>query len=264
MTSTAPDSAAKSSAHDGRTPTCATLDAREVAEFARLASEWWSPKGKFRLLHRIGPARMEFIKGEIVARFGRDPQAPKPFADLRVLDIGCGGGIVAEPMARLGAIVTGIDPGAETVAAARAHAEASHLPIDYRAARVEDLAENNETFDVVLCLEVVEHVPDVAAFLTECAKLVRPGGLLVLSTLNRTLRSYVLAIAAAEYVLRWIPPGTHQWARFVTPLELERYLATAGLKLSCVTGLVYDPLKDIWRLDADARVNYLAAATRPA
>jgi 2-polyprenyl-6-hydroxyphenyl methylase/3-demethylubiquinone-9 3-methyltransferase len=245
-------------------PRDATLDASEVRRFGDLAAEWWDPKGKFRPLHKLGPARLAFIRQEIVRHFARAHGGLRPFDGLSVLDIGCGGGLVSEPVARLGATVTGIDPAPENIAAARAHAASQVLAIDYRACRVEDLVAEGRTFDCVLCLEVVEHVPDVAAFLSECAKLVRPGGLMILSTINRTVKAYALAIVGAEYILRWLPVGTHQWERFVTPDELARHAAAAGLAISHREGLVYNPLTDAWSLSADLDVNYMASAGRPA
>ena len=245
-------------------PRDATLDASEVRRFGDLAAEWWDPKGKFRPLHKLGPARLAFIRQEIVRHFARPPGGLRPFQGLSVLDIGCGGGLVSEPVARLGATVTGIDPAPENIAAASAHAASQVLAIDYRACRVEDLVADGRTFDCVLCLEVVEHVPDVAAFLSECAKLVRPGGLMILSTINRTVKAYALAIVGAEYILRWLPVGTHQWERFVTPDELARHAAAAGLAISHREGLVYNPLTDAWSLSADLDVNYMASAGRPA
>jgi 2-polyprenyl-6-hydroxyphenyl methylase/3-demethylubiquinone-9 3-methyltransferase len=237
-----------------------TLDAAEVAKFAALASDWWDPDGKFRALHRLGPARLTFIRDRLARHFGGPGSALRPLAGLRILDVGCGGGLVCEPLARMGADVTGIDPARENVPAAQAHARAHGLAIAYRAATVEELVAAGELFDAVLCLEVLEHVPDPGAFIALCARLMPPEGLLVLSTINRTAKSYALAIVAAEYVLGWVPRGTHQWERFVTPEELGRYVTGAGLALVGVEGLVYDPLRDTWKLAPDCGVNYLAAA----
>jgi 2-polyprenyl-6-hydroxyphenyl methylase/3-demethylubiquinone-9 3-methyltransferase len=245
-------------------PETATLDDAEVRRFAALAAEWWDPNGKFRPLHKLGPARLSFVRQEIVRHFARTSGGLRPFDGLSILDIGCGGGLVSEPVARLGATVTGIDPAAENIEAARRHAEGQGLTIDYRSALVEDLVAEGRTFDCVLCLEVVEHVPDVGAFLTTCAKLVRPGGLMILSTINRTLKAYALAIVGAEYILRWLPVGTHQWERFVTPDELARHAEVAGLVSSAREGLVYNPLTDAWSLSQDLDVNYMASAARPA
>jgi 2-polyprenyl-6-hydroxyphenyl methylase/3-demethylubiquinone-9 3-methyltransferase len=206
-----------------------TLDESEVRRFGALAAEWWDPNGKFRPLHKLGPARLAFIRQEIVRHFERPAGGLRPFAGLSVLDIGCGGGLVSEPVARLGAAVMGIDPATENIEAARRHAVDQNLAVDYRACRVEDLVAEERTFDCVLCLEVIEHVPDVPAFLAECARLVRPGGLMILSTINRTVKAYALAIVGAEYILRWLPVGTHQWERFVTPDEFRRHAEAAGL-----------------------------------
>jgi len=241
----------------------ATLDQAEVDRFTRFASEWWDANGKFRTLHLIGPARLTFLRDEMVRHFGRTGGTPRPLDGLAILDIGCGGGLVCEPMARLGAIVTGIDPAADNIEAARRHAAGQGLAIDYRPVRVEDLVAEGCLFDAVACLEVVEHVPDVGAFLTTCAALVRPGGLMLLSTINRTLKAYLLAIIGAEYVLRWLPMGTHQWERFVTPDELGHHLVAAGLRVPVSKGLVYSPLSDSWSLSADTDVNYLASAAKP-
>jgi 2-polyprenyl-6-hydroxyphenyl methylase/3-demethylubiquinone-9 3-methyltransferase len=240
-----------------------TLDREEVDRFARLASEWWDAGGKFRALHKIGPARLTFLRDEMVRHFGLAAGGLRPLAGLRVLDVGCGGGLISEPLARLGARVTGLDPAPETIEAARRHAAGQGLDIDYRAGRVEDLgATEAGAFDAVVCLEVVEHVPDPAAFLAACAGLLRPGGLMLLSTLNRTMKAYLLAIVGAEYVLRWLPVGTHQWERFVTPGELGRYLAAAGLGAPVLKGLVYNPFADAWSLGGDTDVNYMAAAAK--
>jgi 2-polyprenyl-6-hydroxyphenyl methylase/3-demethylubiquinone-9 3-methyltransferase len=243
----------------------ATLDPAEIERFARAAAEWWDTGGKFRTLHQIGPARMTFLRDRLLQHFGRPPgdrPAGKPLAGLSILDIGCGGGLVCEPLARLGADVTGIDPALESIEAARRHAEAQGLAIAYRIARVEDLAAEGRAFDAVSCLEVVEHVPDVGAFLKTCASLVRPGGLMLLSTINRTAKAYLLAILGAEYVLRWLPVGTHQWERFVTPGELAGHLRAAGLGAPIYRGLVYSPLADTWSLSDDIDVNYFASAPK--
>ena len=240
-----------------------TLDTEEIDRFARLASEWWDPRGKFRALHRIGPARLGFLRDGMLRHFGRSQGGMRPLEGLRVLDVGCGGGLICEPLARLGGSVTGLDPAMENIEAATRHAGGQGLEIDYRTGRVEDLEAAGQTFDAVVCLEVLEHVPDPGAFLKSCAALVRPGGLMLLSTLNRTIKAYLLAIVGGEYVLRWLPVGTHQWDRFITPDELARYLRAAGLSPPVVRGLVYSPLADTWSLGADTDVNYLASAAKP-
>ena len=239
-----------------------TLDREEVARFARLSGEWWDERGPFRQLHRINPVRLAYIRDQLCRRFGRDPKQAASLADLRVLDIGCGGGLVCEPLARLGAQVTGIDPAAENIDAARAHASAGGLDIAYEAATAEELVGRGQSYDAVLLLEVVEHVPNVPAFIKSVAPLVKPGGVMILSTLNRTLKAYALAIVGAEYILRWLPVGTHQWERFVKPEELASALSAAGLKLTGTEGLIYDPFADEWRLSSDTDVNYFASATR--
>ncbi len=244
-------------------PVPPNVDQAEVDRFRRIASEWWSTTGKFAPLHKLGPARLQFIRDRLVAHFQRPLGGLKPLDGLTVLDIGCGGGLVSEPVTRMGARVMGIDPGAENVEAARTHAADQGLAIDYRITTVETLAAEGRQFDVVLCLEVVEHVPNPAAFIELCASLVRPGGMMIASTINRTMKAYALAIVGAEYVLRWLPVGTHQWERFVTPDELSGHLRAAGLEAVHVAGMVYNPLVDRWSLAADTDVNYLAAAAKP-
>ena len=243
-------------------PQTRTFDPVEVDRFRRIASEWWDPKGKFAPLHKLGPARLQFIRDRQIAHFERTGTSLRPLDGLTVLDIGCGGGLISEPVSRMGARVTGIDPGPENVEAARRHAAEQGLTVDYRVATVEALAETGVTFDTVLCLEVIEHVPDPGAFLGVCAGLVRPGGLMIVSTINRTVKAYLLAIVGAEYVLRWLPAGTHQWERFVTPDELARHLAAAGLARLHTEGMVYGPLSDRWTLSPDTDVNYLVAAAK--
>lgn len=243
----------------------ANLDPAEVARFAALAKEWWDPRGKFKPLHKLGPARLEFVRDQVLSHFARPSGGLRPFAGLRMLDVGCGGGLVSEPLARLGANVTGIEPADDNIAAARAHAVDSGLAIDYRAISAETLAAEGAQFEVVVCLEVIEHVPNPAAFVATLSRLTRPGGLVLLSTLNRTLKAYALAIIGAEYVLRWLPIGTHQWDRFITPAELQDMVRTAGLAHPALAGLVYNPLTDQWSLShSDTDVNYLLAASKPA
>jgi 2-polyprenyl-6-hydroxyphenyl methylase / 3-demethylubiquinone-9 3-methyltransferase len=239
-----------------------TIDHEEVARFAKLAGEWWDAHGPFRPLHQINPVRLTYIRDQLCRHFGRDPTAAPSLSGLAVLDIGCGGGLVSEPLARLGAQVTGIDPAPETIEAAKAHAKGAGLKITYKATTAEALADQDKTFDAVLLLEVIEHVRDVPAFLARVAPLVKPGGVMILSTLNRTLKAYALAIVGAEFILRWVPVGTHQWERFVRPEELKAALRGARLNLTDTMGMVYNPLADEWSLSADTDVNYFATATR--
>jgi 2-polyprenyl-6-hydroxyphenyl methylase/3-demethylubiquinone-9 3-methyltransferase len=239
-----------------------TLEPDEVTRFAKLARDWWDANGPFKPLHRINPTRLTYIRDQLCRRFARDKKTAASLAGLSVLDIGCGGGLVAEPLTRLGAEVTGIDPALETIEAAKAHAKGARLDITYRAATAEQLAAEGLSFDVVLLLEVVEHVLDVPQFLKQVSPLVKPGGLMIMSTLNRTLKAYALVIIGAELILRWLPPGTHNWARFVTPDELRSALRGAGLAPTDVTGMVYNPLADEWRLARDSDVNYFATAVR--
>lgn len=241
-----------------------TVDDAEVARFSAMAAEWWDPAGKFRPLHKFNPVRLAYIKEQVSARFDRDAKAPDAFAGLRILDIGCGGGLLCEPMARLGAAVTGADASATNIEVARIHAETSGLAIDYRATTAEALAEADERFDVVLNMEVVEHVADVPLYLEACARLVKPGGLMFMATINRTLKAYALAIVGAEYVLRWLPVGTHNFDKLVRPDELEGPLSAAGLEVIDRSGVSYNPLADSWRRSSDMDVNYMMLFSRPA
>ena len=240
-----------------------TVDEAELARFAALAGEWWDPRGKMAPLHKFNPLRLGYIRDAACRRFGRDAKRLDCLAGLRFLDIGCGGGILSEPLARLGAEVVGADPAQENVAAARLHAAENGIAVDYRATTAEALAEVEERFDVVLAMEVVEHVADLNLFVELTAGMVKPGGLMIAATINRTLKSFALAIVGAEYILRWLPRGTHQWDKFVTPNELEIALARGGLTPLDETGVVYNPLADRWRLSSDMDVNYIMTAERP-
>lgn len=241
-----------------------SVDKIEVERFAAMAGDWWNPLGKFRPLHQINPVRLAYIREQILSHGGIDGRAIKPFAGLTILDVGCGGGLVCEPLARLGARVTGLDPAEENIAVARAHAREQGLAIDYLAGTTWDLAARGPVFDHVAALEVVEHVPDVAAFLRSCAALLKPGGLLLLSTLNRTAKSYALGIVVAEHIFGWLPRGTHQWERFVTPDELSGFLRDIGLEPQGARGMVFSPIGGNWKLSDDCDVNYLMAARKPA
>ncbi len=237
-----------------------SVDPDEVAKFTRLAAEWWDPNGKFRPLHQFNPVRLGFIRATAAAHFARDEKSLKPFQGLDLLDIGCGGGLLSEPMARIGFTVLGVDPSEKNVKTASAHAAGTGLPLDYRAATAEALAEEEARFDVILNMEVVEHVADLGGFLRACGALLKPGGFMLVATLNRTLKSLALAKIGAEYVLRWLPAGTHDWNRFVTPAELERLLEDAGLRVTRVQGVSFDPLRWEWRLSPDTDVNYMMVA----
>jgi 2-polyprenyl-6-hydroxyphenyl methylase/3-demethylubiquinone-9 3-methyltransferase len=242
----------------------ASIDEREIAKFSAMAAEWWDPKGSMKPLHRQNPARMSFLRDRVSTHFGLDPKAPDPFSGLTVLDVGCGGGLISEPLARLGAKVTGIDAAAPSIEAARAHAREGGLDIDYRNVTAEALLDSGETFDLVVSLEVIEHVADPQAFVTTLAGLVRPGGAMALSTLNRTRKAFLMAIVGAEYVLRWLPRGTHDWRKFLRPSEIAGMLRREGLQLEGTAGLVYNPLTESWRLDPrDLDVNYMLFAARP-
>ena len=240
-----------------------SVDPAEVAKFEAMAAEWWDVTGKFRPLHMMNPVRLDYITRQIAAEFGRDLAAARPFAGLRLLDIGCGGGLLAEPMARLGASVVGADAAARNIPVARLHAEQAGLAIDYRHATAEALAGAGEAFDVVLAMEIVEHVADPQGFVATCHDLLKPGGLMVISTLNRTTKSFLAAIIGAEWVMRWLPKGTHDWARFIQPDELYRLIRTGGLAPVDRKGFVFNPVSWQWSIsDRDLSVNYVAAALR--
>ena len=248
---------------DSETLSDATVDAAEVARFAALSAEWWDPRGRMGMLHRFNPVRLAFVKSAACRRFDRDDKRLDALAELRILDIGCGGGILCEPLARLGAAVTGVDPAVGNIEAAKLHAGEQELTIDYRATTAEALAGASERFDVVLAMEVVEHVADLALFVRLCAEMVRPGGIMVVATINRTLKSFALAIVGAEYVLQWLPRGTHQWGKFVTPTELTDAIEQHGMMLLDETGVIYDLIADRWRLSSDMDVNYMVVAEKP-
>ena len=241
-----------------------TVDTDEVARFSALAADWWDASGPMAPLHRLNPVRLAWIKAEVTATFGRDPKGADAYAGLRMLDVGCGAGLVAEPFRRLGGKIVAIDPSEENIAVARLHAAEAGLAIDYRATTAEELSEAGARFDVVTALEVVEHVTDVPAFIGACAAMVKPGGLLIVATINRTAKAFALAIVGAEYLLRWLPRGTHRYDRLVTPKELEAAFADAGLSVAAETGIMYVPIADTWRQTADMDVNYMMAAERPA
>lgn len=241
----------------------ASVDPSEIEKFSKIAAEWWDPRGKFAPLHKFNPVRLGFIRNAACARFERDQAARAPFSGLKLLDVGCGGGLVAEPMARLGAAVTGIDASARNIAVAALHARQSGLSIDYRAASLETLAaDGGGGFDIVLNLEAVEHAADPDAFLALSAGMVRPGGLMVVATINRTAKAFLLAKIGAEYVLGWLPRGTHDPRKFVKPEEATRALAGAELAVTEQIGVSYNPLMDAWRLTGDMDVNYMLAAVK--
>ncbi len=241
-----------------------TVDPAEIAKFEAMAAEWWDPTGKFKPLHMLNPCRLDYITAQIAAEFDRDLREPAPFQGLRILDIGCGGGLLSEPMARLGADVVGADAAAGNIPVARIHAEQSGLTIDYRHTTAEALADSGEPFDVVLNMEVVEHVAAPLDYLTACRRLLKPGGLHLCSTINRNPKSFLVAIIGAEHVMRWLPKGTHEWAKFITPSELETLLEQAGLDVVDKKGFVFNPVAWSWRLsDRDLSVNYVTASLAP-
>ena len=241
-----------------------SVDAAEVEKFSRIAAEWWDPKGKFAPLHRFNPVRLDFIAQTAAARFGRDRRIVRPFEGLRLLDIGCGGGLLSEPMARLGFEVIGVDASAKNIGVASAHAAEAGLDIAYRNTTVETLlAEAGEGYDVVLNMEVVEHVPDPGRFLRDASRLIRPGGLMVVATLNRTLKALATAKIGAEYVLGWLPRGAHDWKKFLTPEEVRLFLSSEPVAVKGPYGVAFNPLNGRWSLSTDAGVNYMMTVERP-
>ncbi|MFL6818973.1 MAG: bifunctional 2-polyprenyl-6-hydroxyphenol methylase/3-demethylubiquinol 3-O-methyltransferase UbiG [Bradyrhizobium sp.] len=236
-----------------------TVDPAEVAKFSRLSDEWWDPNGKMAPLHKINPLRLSYIRDAACRKFDRNAKSLSCLSGLRIVDIGCGAGLLCEPFTRLGAQVIGIDPSATNIAAARLHADKGHLSIDYRCTSVEQM-DVRERFDIVLAMEVVEHVSDVSKFLNRCAAMLKPGGMMVISTINRNWKSFALAIVGAEYILRWLPRGTHQWEKFVTPDELAHHLDSNRLAITDQTGVVYSPFADRWSLSSDMDVNYMVVA----
>lgn len=241
-----------------------TIDPAEVAKFEAMAAEWWDPNGKFKPLHMLNPCRLDYITSQIAAEFDRDLTDDKPFSGLRILDIGCGGGLLSEPMARLGADVVGADAAERNIPVAQVHAEQSGLTIDYRHTSAEALAAAGEQFDAVLNMEVVEHVADPLSYLTACQQLLKPGGLHICSTINRNAKSFAMAIVGAEYVMRWLPKGTHEWKKFITPDELYGLLQQAGLTPVDRKGFVFNPVTWSWSLSSrDLSVNYVTASTKP-
>ncbi|MEA2951948.1 MAG: 2-polyprenyl-6-hydroxyphenyl methylase / 3-demethylubiquinone-9 3-methyltransferase [Alphaproteobacteria bacterium] len=239
-----------------------TVDAAEVERFSRLAADWWNPRGTMAPLHKLNPIRLAYIRDQAAARFHRDVKRLDSLKGLRILDIGCGAGLLSEPLARIGADIVGADPSASNIEVAKLHAAQTGVAVDYRCTSAEDLADAGERFDIVLAMEVVEHVTDLKLFVRRCAEMVKPGGMMVTATLNRTLKSFALAIVGAEYILRWLPRGTHQWDKFVTPDELEAALEQSGLRVIGQRGVIYNLLADTWQLSTDMDVNYMLTAEK--
>jgi len=240
-----------------------TVDQDEVARFAALAQKWWDTKGEFAPLHALNPVRLAFIRDRLCARHGRNPDSPRPLDGLRLVDVGCGGGLIAEPLARMGAEMVAIDAAAENIGTARAHAEQSGVAVDYRCVTAEALAAAGERFDGVVAMEIVEHVADVDAFMAALADLGRPDAPVFMATLNRTLKARALAVFLAERVLRWLPPGTHDWRKFLKPHELARAMRQAGLVPRELTGVVYNPFANSWTVSRDTDINYMMMAEKP-
>ena len=247
------------------TAAASSIDPAEVETFSKIAAEWWDPKGKFAPLHKFNPVRLGFIRDQALYRFGRDGQARRPFEGLRLLDIGCGGGLLCEPMTRLGFAVTGVDASPRNIATAAQHAAEQGLAIDYRASTAEDLlAAGEPPFDVILNMEVIEHVANPEAYLRDCAKLLKPGGLMIVATLNRTLKALALAKVGAEYILRWLPMGAHDWSKFLKPQEIRDFLAQEPVVVDGPFGVVFNPLSGRWTESPDTDVNYMMTVVREA
>ena len=246
----------------GTSPNLSSLDPAEVEKFSKMAAEWWNPKGKFGVLHVFNPVRLAYIKEQVCARLSLDPTLREPFKGLRFLDIGCGGGLLCEPMARLGALVVGVDPSDKNIKTASVHAAELELVIDYRVGTAEYLAAAGEKFDVILNMEVIEHVANPESFTRNCVSMMKPGGLMFVATLNRTLKSFALAIVGAEYVLRWLPKGTHEWEKFIKPEELKEWLVNSGAAVKAESGVTYHPIANEWRRAKDMDVNYMLVAQR--
>ena len=240
-----------------------TVDPEDVARFSAIAAEWWDENGKFKPLHRLNPLRLAYIRDVVCRRLNRNPSAPQPLAGVRLADIGCGGGLLAEPLARMGAEVVGIDASAKNIGTASVHARQSGVAVDYRVSTAEELAASGEKFDVVTCLEVIEHVADIKLFVKSLSQILTPGGVLFLATLNRTPKSYLFAIVGAEYVLRWLPKGTHDWKKFIRPSELAALLRANGMAFGDLTGVTYEPFGGTFRADPrDLDVNYMGWAEK--
>jgi 2-polyprenyl-6-hydroxyphenyl methylase / 3-demethylubiquinone-9 3-methyltransferase len=242
--------------------TFTTIDPAEVEKFSKLAAEWWNPRGKFGVLHKFNPVRLQLIKEQVTARFARNPDDPEPFKGLRFLDIGCGGGLLTEPMARLGAEIVGVDPSGKNIRTAMVHAEEQGLRITYREGVAEELEREGQAFDVILNMEVIEHVANPKEFIASCGRMLKPRGLMFVATLNRTLKSFGLAIIGAEYILGWLPKGTHQWEKFITPEELKSWLGESAMEVKAETGVVYHPLASQWKRSRDMDVNYMLVAQK--
>ncbi|WP_033068419.1 bifunctional 2-polyprenyl-6-hydroxyphenol methylase/3-demethylubiquinol 3-O-methyltransferase UbiG [Thalassospira australica] len=246
-------------------PTSRTANAEEIARFSAMAEKWWDPNGVMKPLHKFNPIRLKLLRDNICAHLGRDPETVEPLKGVEIIDIGCGAGLLSEPLARMGAKMTSIDAAENNIEVAKVHAKQSGLEIDYRCSTPEMLADEGKQFDIVLNMEVIEHVDDPQFFMQACASVLKPGGLMFVATLNRTIKSLALAKIGAEYILRWLPAGTHDWRKFVKPSEMSGYLRGAGLELSDITGVAYNPITDTWApAPRDLDVNYMVIAQKPA